>query len=232
MIGIVIATFNRYDLFRLQMEHIKKFCIDDHIIQIVDNSTLEESCTKIKEYCAENGIRYYRPEKKLSDKPSMSHGMALNIGWNHIYNLVDILLFLDHDIFPFREFSVTKALGEKMMWGQYAGEWLYWPGLFAVSSKIDFLKLNMEPPGNGYDTGGFTKNLVESIGKDNCIFLRQEGLSDDRLAEFGYYSFYSIIGDWMHFHNSSEWEKIEGGNEKRILILADILSERTQNNNK
>lgn len=114
--GIVSVAFNNSKLIFYQIKLFKKYCKDDYDINIIDNSNNIQELKKIKEICVENNVSYFAPNINVTDA-SNHHGLALNYAYNSLKNNFDYLLFIDHDVFPIKEFSVEAILGDNVMAG-------------------------------------------------------------------------------------------------------------------
>jgi hypothetical protein len=98
-----------------------------------------------------------------------------------------------------------------------------WDNRAIEHSLIDF-STNQE---FGLDTGGNLYKVIEQYGKDSCIFFDEQYYENPYFKKT-FYNFYSTINKdmFMHFINSSGWNKISD-NEERINSLLNILEQRT-----
>ncbi len=222
MTGIVIVTYNRPDLLPLQMDAIRLFCKDEHEVVVIDNSTNEESSELIALIAANN--RMYRTSSS-SRNSSDSHAFACNFAFIKLRNDYEHFLFIDHDIFPTKPFSVIEILCDRFLGGlgQVKHKTYLWPGfVFWRNDKIESLDFSTSP---GLDTGGNTWREVERIGIDGVAW-QSEVYHENPYFKEPPYNFYSVIGDgWMHFINSSGWNPQKGHNE-RLDSLKRILNEK------
>lgn len=222
MTGIVIITYNRPDILPLQLGAIQDFCMDEHEVIVVDNSTDEVAITQI---LMERGYHRYYKVNANSRNSSDSHAFAANFAFSKLKNDYDHFLLLDHDIFPTRPFSVPEMLRDKFLGGlgQAKHKTYLWPGFtFWRNDKIESLDFSTAP---GLDTGGCTWEEVERIGVDGVAW-QMEVYHENPYFKHPPYNFYSIVGDgWMHFLNSSGWNP-SNGQDERIESLKKILSER------
>lgn len=222
MTGIVIVTYNRADLLPLQLEAIRLFCADKHEVVIIDNSTDEESSAMIAFIASDN--RVYRTSSN-SRNSSDSHAFAANFAFNKLRNDYEHFLFLDHDIFPTKPFSVAEMLRDRFIGGlgQIKHKTYLWPGfVFWRNDKIESLDFSTSP---GLDTGGNTWKEVERIGIEGVVW-QPEVYHENPYFKEPPYNFYSVIGDgWMHFINSSNWNGQPNHNE-RLDSLTTILREK------
>ena len=223
-VGIIIVTFNAPNLLVRQLEYLRRFCKDDYQVIIVDNSSDKAAAAAIK-YHAGNSI-YLRSGAK-SFGGSESHAFAASLGYTKFKDSYDYLFFADHDLFPFKPFSVVEILNGKLMagLGQEKSKTYFWPGCFMFNAKqVKDLDLGTAP---GLDTGGGTWKAIEEHGLDNCVFL-SESYEQNPYFNKSKYDFYSVIGEvFMHFVAASNWNK-QNDHEERINSLFNVLEEKGQ----
>lgn len=219
-IGIIIITYNAHQLLLKQVEKINKHCKDDFEIVIIDNSTNQQSIDAIKYYCEQLKLVYVKT-KSSSQNGSSSHSFAANLSYKMFKETYDSFLYLDHDCFPIKDFSISEILNGKQLAGigQKKGDITYlWPGclMFNRIDDIDFspnheLKL---------DTGG---NLYKVITETNTVFFNEEHVQNPEFNK-NFYDFYSLIhnGTFLHFINASNWSHSEN-HEERINSLLNLL---------
>lgn len=224
--AIIIIAFNNTKLIEKQLELIDKFCMDEHDVIIFDNSSL----IQIELPWKENHL-YHKFEFGDYNNPSDSHSLALNAAYQMYADNYDKILFLDHDNFPIKSFSINEILHEKFINGLGQGneKKYWWPGCLAFNSifiekKLVDFSTNQE---FGLDTGG---NLYKLQRTDIGIF---SGYMNEKQYPNPYYTkepynFYTTINDdmFLHFTNASNWNKQEE-NEERIATLYRILDEKT-----
>lgn len=229
MVAIVIICYNiDSTLFLLQMEALKKFCKDDFVVEIVDNSFDEEKAEGIRYHCDIMGISYKRT-KASSNNGSDSHAFAANLSFEFLKDKYDTFAYFDHDLFAIKPFSVVEILGEKILAG--VGQGLkakyMWPGcLFFCTDGIDKKLVDFSPDHKlGLDTGAGFHKIIESYGEEECIFFNEEYHQNPNYT--GEYNFYSLIhnGTFLHCINASNWNPIEG-NENRLNSLISIIKEK------
>jgi hypothetical protein len=221
--AVIIIAFNDTRLIEKQLELIDKFCIDKPDIIIFDNSNIE--CVNVAN--KSNHI-YYNFVDGYYLNPSDSHSNAANAAYKMFSPSYDKLLFLDHDCFPIKTFSVNEILRGCPVAGigQEKTKLYLWPGCVAFYTKklkrfpVDF-STNQE---YGLDTGG---NLFRVLERFPTVFLNEECNMNPYFTEPPY-NFYSTIhnGTFMHFTNASNWNNTPL-NEQRIETLYKILEEKT-----
>lgn len=224
MLGIVIITYNiTPDVFILQTEAIKKFCKDEYVVEVFDNSSDNNLSEGIKYHALRLGCEYTRT-KASSVNSSDSHAWAANFAIDKIKKKYLRFLFLDHDCIPVKPFSVTDILWTKIMAGLGQGspktKTYFWPGCVMwklVSDMVDFSP-NTE---HGLDTGGNLYKVVEKYTEENCVFFNEEYHQNPHYK--GRYNTYAMInnGMFMHFINTSNWNK-EKNNAERLNSLINI----------
>ena len=227
MTGIVIVTYNRPDFLPIQLELIRSFCLDEHEVVVVDNSTIEAAATEISIIASQ--CRHYRTAAH-SKNGSDSHAFAANFAFNKLRDDYEHYLFIDHDIFPTKPFSVPEMLCDRFIGGlgQVKHKTYLWPGfVFWRNDKIESLDFSTSL---GLDTGGNTWKEVERIGVDG-IAWQSEVYHENQYFKEPPYNFYSVIGGhWMHWINGSGWNK-QNGQEERIESLKRILYENLASHN-
>lgn len=220
MTGIFIITYNTpSDVFLCQMEAIKKFCKDDEYqIEIFDNSDDEEA---IKYHAGICGVEYTRI-KAVNLDPSRSHSFAANLAYTLKGQKYDDILYLDHDCIPIADFDVSEELLTLLAkgLGQGSKKTYYWPGCFMFSCLLgDYIDFTPNSQ-YGLDTGGELYKLFDNFPKDKFEFFSEEYRENPEVL--GKYNFYSVIdGRFMHFINTSNWNRQED-NEQRINSLLGI----------
>ena len=144
------------------------------------------------------------------------------------------MLFLDHDIFPIKNFSVKEVLKDKIIAGigqTKINKTYMWPGCFALDNQkaqqnlVDF-STNSE---FGLDTGGNLYRLVEAHGQNNCVFFDQFQVENTLYDKYDYHFFTTVSTragqptfSFMHFLNASNWNNSQY-NEERINSLLKVL---------
>lgn len=221
--AVIIIAFNDSRLIEKQLELIDKFCTDKPDIIIFDNSNVECIKTNFKS----NHI-YYNFTEGYYINPSDSHSVAANAAYKMFSPFYDKLLFLDHDCFPIKYFSISDILyGYPAAGvGQEKTKTYFWPGCVAFDIKqlngfpVDFSTNQIY----GLDTGG---NLFPIIRKFKTVFLHERYVMNPYFTEPPY-NFYSLIyvDTFLHFTNASNWNNTPL-NEQRIESLYKILEEKT-----
>lgn len=229
-LAIVIITYNQADLLRLQVECIRKFCRDPHEIIVVDNSTEKEKIEAIRYHAGDLGCQHMKTNAS-SRNGSSSHSFSANFSYFKLHGKYGYFLYLDHDNFPVKPFSVKEILQDKVMagLGQHKnGKDYFWPGCVMWDEKvINRLLINFSPDGEfQLDTGGSLYRVVDEYGIDRCVFFNEEHHENPGFQK-SFYNFYAMIhgGTFMHFLNGSNWN---GANdhEERINSLINILTDK------
>lgn len=231
-VGIVIITYNiSTEVFILQIEAIKKFCKDEYVIHIIDNSSNLEIAKDIK-YHAENFGLDYCKTFSSSINSSDSHSFAANLAYQKLKSEYDYFAFLDHDLLPVKFFSVVDILNGGHViagLGQGALKKYFWPGVVFFhleGNDKDIIDFN---PSNEFhlDTGGNLYKVVDKYGIDYCIFFNEAYHQNPNFISKSYDS-YAMINDGMflHFINASNWIGAER-HEERINSLLNIAREKT-----
>lgn len=229
-VGIIIVTYNNADLIVKQVECIKKFCKDTYDIVIIDNSTDEKVIDAIKYYNKALKCLYFKTQAS-SLNGSSSHAFACNLAYNKLQDRYKYIFYLDHDNFPVKPFSVAEILKDKVIagLGQGSGEKKYfWAGCVMFDNSLIERSLVDLSPNNQYklDTGGNLYKVIDKYGEDKCVFFNESYHQNPDFTE-SFYNFYSMIHNegFMHFVNSSNWNKISK-NKERINSLLNILNKK------
>lgn len=223
--GIFIIVYNTDRFLSKQLELIKEYCTDDkYVIYVINNSPVSagEVNDKIEYQANRAGAIYLKtiPDAKHSD-PSRSHAGACNFIYREIGRSMDYCLFLDHDIFPLKQFSVREKLKNRMMAGveemrlssEKKVQYLWLGLLFINNNSMSEENKNMvsfmptSKYGVALDTGGELHELISKNNiEKNFIFLDKKR-GDNAVFNKNRYSYYSVIDDesWMHFINGSNW---------------------------
>lgn len=225
--AIVIITYNQYNLLIRQVELIHKFCLDDFEIVVVDNSTDKQAIEGVKHHADRLGCVYIKTHAG-SKGGSASHAFAANVSYLQLKDKYDYFLYLDHDAFPIRLFSVVHELGEAVIGGigQNKSKTYFWPGcvMFKQDEIIDF-SCNSEFQ---LDTGGNLYKMIDKHGLDKCKFFNEVYHENDQFNTDSMYNYYTTINNDMFYHmcNGSNWNPIDR-HEERINSLLNILESKT-----
>jgi hypothetical protein len=227
--AIVTVVCNTSALISKQVECIRKYCKDEYDIIVVDNSNNKDAIEAIRYYCTQLNVEYLKTFSAESSG-SRSNAFACNLAYQKLRERYDYFLFLDHDTFPIRDFSIVKELDGHVMSGlgqtksktYFQQTSLMWNNTTIDQSLIDF-SCNNEL---GLDTGGNLYKLVELYGADAFVFFNEKYYQNPYFRE-GFYNFYATVNNdmFMHFINGSGWNPTPK-NEERINSLINVLNER------
>lgn len=230
-VTFVIITYNISNLIKLQCECIAKFCKDPYEILVVDNSSDVKIAEDIKYFASLCAETTYIKTNASSLNGSASHAFASGVAYSKVKDHPWIA-FLDHDIFPVREFSVIETLGDKIIAGigQAKGDKTYmWPGaLLLHNDKIEKDMVDLSPNHSFFmDTGGNTYKIIDFYGKHACIFFDEIYEQNPNFTKT-HRNFYAMInaGMFCHFIGGSNWDKLSD-HEERINSLINIIKEKT-----
>lgn len=229
---LVVVAFNNERLIRMQIERLKKYSVENFQLLITDNSSDEQIAAKIQTICYAEKVSYIRVPRQRLFRLSDSHGIALNWVYYQIIRKTnfDIVGFLDHDIFPVKQFTISAILGHRNMYGvkHYAVHennkdvwdsttpdlWYLWPGFtffrlkYIRKMKVDFMPMFL---GNVYfDTGGSNwKHIYSNTGADDAGFASwdQVKIGDGQVRQYDYVEL--IDASWVHMINGSFWKNNE-----------------------
>ena len=231
-VGIVIITYNiSAEVFLLQIAAIKKFCKDDFVIHVIDNSDDKEIAEHIRYHSSVHGIDYtktFSGSKGSSD----SHAFAANFAYQKFKDSYPYFIFLDHDCIPVKEFSVVEALDGGHVAGgigQNKSKKYPWVGcLYINNAAIDNDLVDFSPNAeHGLDTGGNLYKILEKYGAETFLDFN-EAYHENPYFKDKNYGFYSMIKEdtFIHFVNGSGWNPISN-NKERLSSLVNIVKEKT-----
>lgn len=232
---IVIITYNLDSrIFLLQIEAIRKFCKDDFVIEIIDNSSNDAQAEAIRYHAQQQNVSYIRTHSVIQNG-SESHAFAANLSYERFKDYgYGIMVYFDHDLIPVKPFSIAEILGDDYVMGGMAqgknGKTYFWPGLFFYNAKkVDGEFINFLPV-TGLDTGGSLYKAVEHYGIEKCVFF-DEAYYQNPYFKGRLYNHYVLINSGMFLHciNASGWNKIED-QEERINSLVTIIREKIDAN--
>ena len=232
--SIVIITYNTpIEVLLLQLDAIDKFCQDKPQIVIVDNSYDSQLAIAIKHQVdIRENIKYFKTSAS-SRNGSDSHAFAAAFAMEKLKGKFDYYFYLDHDCIPVKTFSIPEILKEKVAAGLGQGNPIpyFWAGCFMYdATKID-IDFNMSYSHDLHlDTGGGTHKIIETYGKDKCVFFNEEYKQNPGFTKSNETA-YAMINDGMFFHmvNASNWKQGEHHNE-RINSLVNIAREMINQN--
>lgn len=220
--AIIVITYNNHHLFLPQIHRIKKHCKDDYEILIFDNSTNHETIRFIEHHCDKLGIKRIKTNASSSNG-SASHCFSAQLSYTMMKDHYDLFLYLDHDCFPIKDFSVKEILGNKLIAGigQQKSKTYLWPGclMFKRMNEVDF-GTNHE---FGLDTGGNLYKIIEQHPNDVIYFDEIHTQNPEFTKTM--YNFYALIneGMFLHFVNGSGWNNV-GHHQERINSLLNVLA--------
>lgn len=221
-LGVVVITYNCHQIFLKHVEKIQKHCKDPFELVIIDNSTDQKTIDFISYHSIRLGLTYVKSTAS-SVNGSQSHAFAANLSQVMFKDTFTHFLYLDHDCFPLRDFSVFETLGENKSMagiGQGKEKQYLWPGclMFKSDVEIDF------SPNQEFklDTGGNIYKAIEANKQGVKYF--NENYSENPEFNKNFYSFYSLInsGTFLHFINASNWNN-KDNHEERINSLLNLL---------
>lgn len=231
-LAIIIVVWNVHDLISTQLDLLKRFCKDDSFdIIVIDNSTNLSIAARVKKYVETAGCIYIKTNTNL--ETSNSHAFACNHAYETYKLQYEYMLFLDHDNFPIKDFSVKNLLNDKVIGGvgQTRLKTYLWAGCVALNNKIvdqNMVDFSTNPQFN-LDTGGNLYQILEKYGLDSCVFLDQFETKNTLYDKYDWWA-YNIIANqkkdaqfsFMHFINASNWSNSQT-NEERINSLMILL---------
>lgn len=193
-IAFLTIAFNFPEFIGHQARCIKRFCKDkEYDILVIDNSNIETQRENIQQQCESLGVKYFKVESDIIKPKRMAasddHAFALKYAFNKFKDEYDYIFFLDHDIFPIKDFSVVELLKlnteNKLIAAglpQGSNKTFFWAGCFLLNMRDVDLSLigNFSPiAGLGLDTNGDTHKLLEVYEKDRFCFFNEEFITNN-----------------------------------------------------
>lgn len=231
-VAVIVITYNlSAEIFILQIKAIRKFCKDDFVIEIFDNSSNEEKAEHIRYHAEQLEVNYYKTYSN-SINSSDSHAFAAAFAYQKLKGDYSYFFFADHDLIPLQDFSVVDILSGGHViagLGQGAKKTYYWQGcvMFHLDGNDKDI-IDFSPNGKyGLDTGGNLYKVIEKFGKENCIFFN-EAYHENPYFHAIEYRHYATINNNMFLHivNSSNWNGAER-HEERINSMINVIKEKT-----
>ena len=231
-LGIIVITYNlSSEIFLLQIAALRKFCKDDFVIEVIDNSSDLELAEHIRYHAEQLGINYYKTFAS-SKNGSDSHSFAANFAHHKLKDQYEYLFYIDHDLVPMFDFSVVDILAGGHIaagLGQGAKKKYMWPGAFMVAlERINRDLVDFSPNAEfGLDTGGNLYKIIEQYGQENCIFFN-ESYHQNPNFNGHYFNHISVINNGMFYHcvNASNWSGSQR-HEERMNAFVNIVKEKT-----
>ena len=242
---LLTVAFNDERLIEKQIEQIKTMIKDmDYQHLVVDNSLNKKKRGAVKAVCKQYGIEYiqipYLITLLFHYQIAVSHGAALNWLYYHYLREKRPMRFslLDHDIFPVRDFNMTRILGQRDFYGVSRikeGEWYLWPG-FCIYNFDTFTKepdfLPRYTKKNFLDTGGgnyrkfYCKYSLKDVAFPEVRTIRIKNSKElVRRCDIYHSDYVQIVDDaWLHLINGSNYANIKGKDDVIEKTLADVGS--------
>jgi hypothetical protein len=210
MAAIIIVQFESPHLLARQLPAIARY-IHGAQVYVYDNSRIHSNKVRNQAHCDSYGAHYRSVTSDEKDF-SMNHSRALNYAFIDLRHGHDVLLFLDHDMFPIRETDILQQAEQHAFIGFkqcIKGTTYLHPALLAINTRrinyVDFA------PCDGLDTGGRIAPLITDENTAYISYAKNEDLG------------YEILnGTFMHFVKGSNWTGASGHNE-RLKVLFDEL---------
>jgi len=220
-------AFNNSKVIKLQHSKLFQYLKEPFVYFVIDNSSLKSISNEINKYCVKHEIAYLKlPPNPFLNKPSKSHGAAINYAYNNIVIKINPVHFgfLDHDIFPFRE-TVVSPLVKYGFYGlvqERREKWYLWPG-FSFYKFQDIKKYKLDfMPCTGLDTGGANYDKIyKFFKKDNISEIDHIYYDLENKKKIDHYpntnNVVELIGDWLHLMKASNWDNKKGDKDSIIL---------------
>lgn len=228
---IFTTVTNQPSFAELQAKTFDEFLTCDYEFTIVDDSIGYQS--EYLQICADYGLNYFlKKEKIVPHNPMQSCAQAVQWTYDNLIEKCseDIVLFLDSDMFLFKEFNPIEYMKDKIITGclQTRGSVDYlWNGI---------LLLNMPKVLNQKGKLDFGCGVVENefcdVGGRTYFFLKENNIQVDHLQpKFeGEYNGIQLEnmetfmdGKFFHFRGGALWDGKVDVFERKIKILQEIL---------
>lgn len=254
---VVTVAYNKPELIKLQIDYVKKNLTDkDYLYIVVDNSGDFGVRKTIEKICRQENVAYFSVPKSfyrvLFPKLfwyGISQAMALNWFCRKVLPSIPsskYIAFIDHDLFPLREYSLVEHIGEMPFFGvQCLREGLYylWSG-FAVydrsrvkSTDFDFMPCFMGK--TFYDAGGSNYLSIYSHYKlQKAMFAYPETHRYNKNGGGDYNEVYHrdcfeiIDKAWIHLINGSNYAHLKGKEAvlQRVINHLDSIASKLDKN--
>lgn len=249
MIQIFTFAFNRPDILELQVDCLKKFLLNDFVINVIHDTRnghlvqeFTDVCDKLRNKYDGLEIIYCQHNSLEGLQSSEYHSEVLQWTYDTIVKSINdaIILFLDHDIFLIEELNLIEEMLEYDIVGllqERAHIKYVWPGLVAFKRE-SFSNINWkcgEIEGQKVDSGGGTYTIL----RDEKIRYKNTGAAypdsyknlvlTDHNVTHGYNFELHYDGKFLHSRNACNWDtmyKVKDGSKTDLLffILNEILS--------
>lgn len=228
---IFTIAFNNAVVIEEQIKRVKKHCKSKYQYCVFDNSSDENKRKEIEKVCNTYEICYFSlPRIQTKLVPSESHGVAINYVLRNIIKKnrkIQSFLILDHDVFPFKDFTRNELTKGQEMYGMLIeiGDLRYiWPGFFfCYTDKIHVEKMDFKPAYGG-DTGSGNRDMLYSdIDFDQYQFIdvkRPYVIKDEKDGANRQKNGIDIFDDsWVHFIGASDWMGANNFEEKYEAMI-------------
>lgn len=209
MPAIIIVQFESPHLLRRQLPAIKEYLPGADIF-VYDNSRLFCNQETNRGYCSSLPGVTYRSVMTDEKDFSLNHSRALNYAFIDLRHVYDVLLFLDHDVFPFAPCTILQQAEANSFVGfkQNVGNVTYLhPAVLAINTRlVNHVDFSPQP---GLDTGGRMAHLINDANTKYIGYFKNE--------EIGYEI---LDSTFMHFVKGSNWTGDEGHKERLKTLFA------------
>lgn len=245
MIHIFTAVVNRPDFVSLQDKLFKKFLKNNYQFHVVDDSIDVKIEEQFRSICELNNIEYYRkPISNVVMNPAQACAHTVQWTYNNLIcknHLLDIVLFLDSDMFLIDDFDIEKYMEDTIIAGlpQTRGHVTYmWNGIMLfnmpkiLDKNIDFSEGIVD--GEMTDVGGHTywyfKNTGIEMKKTNQEFpTYPTHFNDiDLQKDSGGYDMELHLDDkFLHYRAATNWHTNWKGSQdplvKKTIVFNNLI---------
>jgi glycosyltransferase involved in cell wall biosynthesis len=139
-VSIYVVQYNKPEFMELQYRLINKYCKDEFEYIIVNNADNDDNVERFHEFCVNNNVREIQTFQDRIPN-TQDHSRALKYVYDEYLSKdeSDFRVVMDHDMFPFGNFSIADVMGDFEVGGIKLG---HHP--FFISSFIIIFNKNVD----------------------------------------------------------------------------------------
>lgn len=238
-IKVYVTCYIKPEFIDLQVKYLNKFCQDNFELVVINNALNKDIQKQIEDKCVLHELLCINVIKNgvQSEYCSQSHIQALEYALNSQIKLdkkTDIVVIMDNDVFPFREFSFEKLLNNNLLAGIYQqrNQHEYTSAIFMmISSKVDLTNFSFFS-GIG-DTGAAVQSIIkqydfipEWVDHTAQIDMETNHIFRNNI-EIPYESSFRsqfIANSFFHYYRGSNWQESDPNyHNKKFNFLLHFL---------
>ena len=238
---IVVVAFNNHQVIDYQIRCLKKFFKTPFRYTVFDNSTNKEVCQSVQSVCRKHMVGYVKLPSQLflpKGYVSYSHGIALNyICKNYLVDsLARYVMFLDHDIFPMKNFRVEKYISSlQPCYGlvhhrSTKGAVYIWPGFYLqdlVFLKEHNIELDFRPSIRLRGDTGVSNYpiLFQYLNIDKFPMVKETHVTMDETHDITGMGYSWFDCGWLHCWNASNYA-LNNRTPEKMKLIYDLLEKK------